>query len=638
MGRAKRPLRTLVAAVGCVLLFGASLVLAVLVHLNTPVLRRVAVSRVNAILAPSFRGRIRIERVASLNVFGLSGADATLDDPDGRPVLVVHGLRARFETWAALRSVIAGKSDPWDIEVSELSIDEVDARLDTDAEGRLVLVDALSPRAPAPPSTGGSARGLRLVFQQIAVAHARAHGRMAGLPPLDVEVDGLSGAFRDTPEGLEGDVSHVTVDARGIANGADVQGQLVAHVKKDSAENAPVEGHATWSGAAGRVAHILRAWTSKGVVAAVVTVPPVSGEDLRSLWPAAPLGESATALVDVRGTLQDLGVRTMARLGDASLDGTARVLTGDAIDFALHGQVKHLDGLVRLARPVQGEAHLSATGRINLGTKSIDAHLVAEADGIAQGSMRLESASIEGHARGALGDPRMDATVRTRGIVAQGVRVASLALLGHGTVHAAHVSARARGPDIPDVDASTDLFLEDAGLRLDSARVALSRAGERALITARRMDLDPGSVRIEQARIEGAGAPITGDLAATSTSLRLRASTPGVDLAYLARIAHKEKVLGAGTLSFDADVDLHGKDGKAKATVDLTGLSAPGIPDAAAHLDLTLDHRHIEGSVHASAGALGVLDVVAPAVQLGVGSSRVDLQACKLEYSIVSPK
>jgi translocation and assembly module TamB len=621
MALAKRAPRLLVGTVGSVLLFGASLVLAVLVHLNTPVLRRVAVSRVNAILAPSFRGTIRIERLASLNVFGLSGADVTLDDPDGRPVLVVHGLRARFETWAALRSVFAGKNDPWDIEVSALSIDSVDARLDSDPEGKLVLVDALSPRTPASPSTGGNARALRLVFGEIAVTHAWLHGRMAGLRPLDVEVDGISGSFRDTPEGLEGDVSHLTVDAHRIANGADIQGELVAHVKKDSAENAPVEGRATWSGTAGRVAHTLQAWTSKGLVAAVVTVPPASGEDLQSLWPAAPPGASATALVDVRGTLQDLGVRTTARLGDASLDGTARVLNEDAIEFAVHGQANHLEGLVRLAQPVQGDAHLSATGRIDLGAKSIDAHLVAGVDRVAQGSTGLARVSIEGHARGPLGDPRLDATVHAREIVAQGVRLASLDLLGHGTAHGAHLSARAQGPDIPDVDASTDLILAGAGVRLDAARVALTRGSARAQITARRVDLGGGVVRVDQARIEGAGAPITGDLAATSSSLRLRASTRGLDLAYLARIAHRENVLGAGTLAFDTDIDLRGDDGKAKATADLTGLSAVGISGATAHLDVALDHHHVDGSVHANAGALGALDVVASCVRLGAGGA-----------------
>src|ERR1700691_4394804 len=89
-----RVLRGLGATVGTVLAFVASLVLGVLLHLDTPAVRRVAVHQVNAILSPLFLGRIRIDKLGGLGPRGVSGLDASIDDPSGRPVIVVRGARA----------------------------------------------------------------------------------------------------------------------------------------------------------------------------------------------------------------------------------------------------------------------------------------------------------------------------------------------------------------------------------------------------------------------------------------------------------------------------------------------------------------------------------------------------------------
>ena len=173
------------AAVGTILLFVIALVTGVILHVGTPAARRVAVRQVNALLAPSFKGTIRIDSLGGLGLWGISGGNVTIDDPTGQPVIVARGARVRLGTWTAFRSALFDKSGPLDIVLANVVVDSVDVRLDTDPQGNLYLVDAFaSPKPPSPPDP--NARGLRLEIPHITLTHGWAHGQMAGAPPLDV--------------------------------------------------------------------------------------------------------------------------------------------------------------------------------------------------------------------------------------------------------------------------------------------------------------------------------------------------------------------------------------------------------------------------------------------------------------------
>ena len=73
---------------------------------------------------------------------------------------------------------------------------------------------------------------------------------------------------------------------------------------------------------------------------------------------------------------------------------------------------------------------------------------------------------------------------------------------------APHVTVSTRGPDTPDVDASVTLGL-GSGVSLSDLRIALARAGERALITVAQVTAGGGDVASTDARIEGLGEPMT---------------------------------------------------------------------------------------------------------------------------------
>ena len=65
------------------LLFVFTIFVLVLVLVNVPPSERFIIAKVNGALSGSFKGRIHIESIGTLNLFGISGANAQVYGPDG---------------------------------------------------------------------------------------------------------------------------------------------------------------------------------------------------------------------------------------------------------------------------------------------------------------------------------------------------------------------------------------------------------------------------------------------------------------------------------------------------------------------------------------------------------------------------
>jgi translocation and assembly module TamB len=720
-----RVFRWLCGAVGTLVVFVLSVVGGVLVHLNTPSGRQLAVSEVNTLLAPSFKGRIRVDKLGQLSAFGLSGADLTMEDAAGRPVIVAKGVHVRIQTMEALRSVLLGKKDPLTLRLSTLSLDTLDVLVDTDEKGQLDLVDAFAPRTPSPATPADpNARGFRIDISRIAWKHAWVHGQIAGAPPIDADIDDFRGSFTYAPDRLEGGVTTAKVVARRIVNGADIAGSLEASVRDPFDPKAKLDAHVSWEGFAAGIEHSLRASIADDRVDAVVDVPQTEPANIRALWLASPIERTTRAHVEAQGSLTDVDLGLHVAVGDASLDVTGKLSLGEektakltvdarnvdvhqvaaaaptsrlgltgqidaamkpdgalsldvdlrflggrvganavpsasirgagsrstagqlnahaalvvdepgapthldlcafpkgkssAVDFELVAKSIDLDRVPELRHALRGSFGILATGEVDLGPKTIDAKLTAKADGLVQGANRVATATIEGHADGAVAAPRIDVSVRAGGIVAAGYRFVSAAVDATGKATAPHVRLSARGPDTPDVDATADLDLEN-GVSLGPMQVALARKGERALITARRVTVGGGDVRVDDGRVEGLGEPLTATVAMTPRTMRVLAATKGIDLARVARLANIEKNLKGGTVSFDADLRLRGRQAEGRVTVDLDQVAIASVKDVTGHVQLSLDGQKVGAKVHVEAGGIGSADIDAPKIELANG-------------------
>jgi translocation and assembly module TamB len=708
-------------AIAVVALFAVSTLLAVALHLGTPLGRRLAAEQANAILRDSFQGRLRIDRVGALGLFGLGGTDATLFDPRGRPVLAVRGARVRVATFAAARSALFGKRQPVAIAFGTIAIDGVDVRLDTDPAGKLDLLDALESRTPSPPADP-NARGMRIILPRIAIEHGWAHGRIGSAPPLDVHLDDFVGSLTYAADALEGDVSRAAIAARRVANGLDVEGSLRGHVRKPAAATADIDAWLEWEGVMGTSRHSLHASLADGNLLAAFEMPALAPDDLRALWPGSPVDKPAAVHLDARGSLESVAVDWRMALGEATLrvsgdlsigdhesamlaldghdidvhaflpslptsrlafkgnlganrtidgalrgDLALRLLGGDVgssrtpaasihatasrsargelrasaaavveepsaptrltaelapagsstvLQFAVDSNVSDLDALPGLQHTLRGSGRLDAKGSIDLTQMTVDAGLEASAKEIAHRTASVRRATLSARASGAAVNPRVDVAFHATEVGAGKMRFASLDVTAAGFARAPHVAVAARGIDAPDVDATADVGLE-SGLSLSPLRVALARAGERAIVTADRVDVAGDAFRVDGARVEGLGAPMSLAMAVVPGALRLRASSDGIDLARLGRLAHIEQNLQRGTLSVASELDLRPSGARGQGTIDLSRADLAGVKDVAAHVEMKLEGRQFAGKAHAEAGGIGSVSIRAPNLALG---------------------
>ena len=653
--RGPRVLRVLrIVGLGLAALVGllGLLVAGALLYVESPPGRRFAAAQVNRLLAQSFQGRIHIESLDKLGIYGVGGANATLFDPKGRPVLIVRGLRVRIAPFALVRSALFGKHEPLTVGLFDASIDDLDVRLDTDEAGQLDLVDAFAPKTQGPPTPPDpDARGVRVDIDRILLKHGWAHGNLTGSPALDANVDDLHGSFSYSPDGLRGALERADILARRIANGADVAGRLEGKVEAPSSPSAPLAAHAVWHGTAGTLAHSLEASLEKNKLDAVLDAPAFDAASVRTLWPASPLQSPASLHFEAHGTLPAVDFDLRSSLGQTRVTAGGHVLLGQddstkdlrahadvrvvqpsasahgsldispkgksyRLDAALEAEAPHLERVPELKNAVAGSVQAVGRGSLDLDSMSVDAHLQAAAANLVAGSTRIDSATATLHAWGPLADPSLDVAVQGRGLVAGGRHMSTFHVAAKGTEKSAHVVVATEGSDIPTTDASADVDLEQ-GIALRSLHVELARAGERATVTAASLRTGDGALRVEGGRIEGLGWPASVSFEQRGEALHVRASSAGIDLGRVARLGHIEDTLTSGTLSLDTDVTLAPGRAAGKVMVDLAGVSASDFHDLSAHVELTVHGSEVAGKVHASSPDLGSIDLDMPKLVLG---------------------
>ncbi|MDB4997204.1 MAG: hypothetical protein JWM74_4636, partial [Myxococcaceae bacterium] len=195
--RARRVLGVLGGVIGCTITFSSAALAGALLHIDTPVARRVASTQVTSLLASTFEGRIAIENIGHIGLDGAGGINGRVYDPSGVEVIRADNIRAKLSVIGLLKSVLAGSGD-MDVALSELTIDDANINLDADAKGNLKLLDAFDPKDKSPSKPGS--RGVKFRIDRTAVKHAWVHGQMAGAPPIDADANGIRGKVLVAPK------------------------------------------------------------------------------------------------------------------------------------------------------------------------------------------------------------------------------------------------------------------------------------------------------------------------------------------------------------------------------------------------------------------------------------------------------
>ncbi len=132
------------------------------------------------------------------------------------------------------------------------------------------------------------------------------------------------------------------------------------------------------------------------------------------------------------------------------------------------------------------------------------------------------------------------------------------------------------------------------------------------------MHIDDSAFRVEDAEVEGFGAPLEGTVRWSPGRLYVNARSGPIDLTRIARFTNVSVVEG-GRLSLDVDASVGGGAADGHVAVDVSHAALATFKDANAHVEATLHGRVAAGRVTASVADIGSIDVQSPSVHIGEG-------------------
>jgi translocation and assembly module TamB len=404
-------------------------------------------------------------------------------------------------------------------------------------------------------------------------AHAEAHGV---LPRVDVSAHAVVGAAILDLAGpvVVGPNVQATLHLDG--KGLDAQAILASAPRSDLAISGDVSVTARPTGAIeGRGTVAL----ADGGVWGAIRLPPatVTGEFARSA-----AGEpSARVELTVRAS-------GAASVVSARLDskGGSPVVT-----FEGETTMARLEALAPLGIVATGSANARATGAIDLGANTLDAHLSATIAHLTARGASLDNARVEAHATGRLSSPTADIAIDGEGLVRGALRLSAVRAEGRMTL--------------------------DDGVTIQNIRVDVTGDGEPAHARAALVRISQGSVRLDDAVVEQLGAPLTATVRASASGVLVQAKCAGVDLARLGTFVNVP--VKRGSLSLDLDATVSAGVAQGRLAMDLRHAAFQAIEDANAHVEMALDGRHASGHATASIDDIGTLEFHSSSVDIGQG-------------------
>ena len=438
------------AAVGLAIVFALALLGSAILHLGLPAPRRLVEARVNGALAAAFAGRITVQTLDVLRVDRFGGVDVEVLDPEGVRVLELHHVRARLDVLALIRSLVRGGGVV--VRLPELGIDRAEAVLEEDAAGELGLRRAFAPRRPSRRAQGTPPGGhdVELSLPDLRLGSGWVHGQVARLPPLDVHLGELEGAFTSRPgltaAEVAGEVDRIPVRAAASLRGDEGVASLRAWL---GAGELLASGTATLP-AAPRGAlvasakieakaldlHLLRGEAPPSSLTGVLqgsVIVPASGElsgtfDLESQ--AGRVGEERVPAARARGELTRRSLRGVAEIAEPGAPTIVQFSLGprgssagmDQLALQVDTDVPDLAALRRVGPLGRGRAHLVAEGELDLETRQIAASASVAVSALELRGVHLSRAVVTGRADGPLASPHVVARLLGTGLRAGGHR------------------------------------------------------------------------------------------------------------------------------------------------------------------------------------------------------------------------
>ena len=271
----------------------------------------------------------------------------------------------------------------------------------------------------------------------------------------------------------------------------------------------------------------------------------------------------------------------------ARLDGGARVLA-----FEGESTLPRVDVLGGAASGLGGSAIVRAAGAVDLAAGTLDARVSVGLSRLAARGASIAQARVDAHATGRLAAPAITLEVDGEDAQAGPLRLAAL-----------------RGRAAAAIDAG--------GLSLRDVDVEAAGAGAPVRAQAAALRVAPGELRADGVVVDGLGEPLVVSLRAAPIGVAVRAQSGGLDLARVADFATLP--VAGGRLALDVDGTLSARAAEGRIVLDLQHAAFAGLADANARADIVVAGRRARGSIKASLGDVGTLDVRSSSVTIGDG-------------------
>jgi translocation and assembly module TamB len=327
-----RLVRRIGVGMALTLAFVLGAALAVLVHIDMPASRRLAIAQVNRLLATTFAGSVRIERVDRLGLFDVFGAAARVTDPAGIPVLRIDGIDLRVGTVSLLRSVVGEtKTRPIAIGIPSAFVGRVDANLDTDASGELRIARAFAPRSPTTMESASrnQGRGVLVAMPDVRLGHAWVHGAPTR---VDVDLSDLSARVHVDPATTIVDVDRLWILSRGAPKGLDprglVDGRVVVRASSPEHERRGVEVRARFEGDLGGMSTLAEMHLRDDEIDARLDARDPTGANARAMFSELAVRDRLEVRAEAHGKLPRVDAKATVSLGKANVDASASIDTG----------------------------------------------------------------------------------------------------------------------------------------------------------------------------------------------------------------------------------------------------------------------------------------------------------------------
>jgi translocation and assembly module TamB len=326
-----KALRIAAATLGLVLVALLSLLVGVLLHLDTRPARRVLVAQVSPLLENTFRGRIVIDRLESIGPFSVSGLDGRVLDERGSLVIRLTDAQVRFDTLELLRSG-AGS-----IHIPEIRAADGEVVLQETPAGSLTLVESFEPIPSTTPSTSPAPR---VRVPRIELEHVWVHGALSDVGTIDAETSGLAGSFSYESEHVRIVVDRAALLARALPRKLNPDGTFSGRLEVPPLR--PVAAELRFDGKIGVLTTSLDGVWRDEAMEVALDVPQAGATELNQTL--SDLG------VDPK--LRDQGSLSLRAYGPLhAIDGNVRaVLGGSEVEGKVRGSLApklDLDGIVR---------------------------------------------------------------------------------------------------------------------------------------------------------------------------------------------------------------------------------------------------------------------------------------------------